>query len=57
MTQDREELVEAEVPRFDRSRFDSDCPHSRIGEGEIGGKARGLVSAGRNTSGGMLPST
>ena len=47
MSQNPEELADAEVPRFDRSRFDSDCPHSRIGEGGIGGKAQGLVTADR----------
>jgi hypothetical protein len=47
MNGDREEFIESEVPRFERSCFDSACPFSRIGQGEIGGKAHGLVTADR----------
>jgi len=35
-----------DVPRFDRSFFRSADPITRIGEGELGGKARGLVQIG-----------
>ena len=33
-----------DVPRFDRNFFSSGEPFSRIGKGEFGGKARGLIS-------------
>ncbi len=38
---------DADVLRFDRSLFDPARRISRIGEGTLGGKARGLVAAGR----------
>ena len=38
---------DADVPRFDRSLFDPDRRISRIGHGPLGGKAQGLVAAGR----------
>jgi len=47
-----------EVPRFDREFFKSGRPYSQVGEGEIGGKAHGLVFiseilAGEFGSGGL----
>ena len=36
-----------DVPRFDRRLFDPSRPVSRIGDGALGGKARGLLTAAR----------
>ena len=36
-----------ELPPFDRRFLDGDTPFAVIGEGEIGGKARGLACAAR----------
>ena len=40
-------LSASDVPRFGRSLFDPARRISRIGEGTLGGKAQGLVAAGR----------
>jgi hypothetical protein len=40
-------MTDPEVPTFDRSFFDPSRRISRIGEGSLGGKARGLVTAAR----------
>jgi len=47
MNRDGEGCDGLDVPVFDRTSFASDCPHSRIGGGDLGGKAHGLVTASR----------
>ena len=41
------------IPRFDRAFFESPEPITRIGDGEIGGKAHGLVEIRNLLSGGI----
>ncbi len=47
MSESTSQPDEERIPPFDRSFFESDQMISRIGDGSLGGKAQGLVSASR----------